>query len=519
VSNFTSFQFASKPPAIRYALAVLAALVALLLRQMLSLWLGANYPYLTVSAAVVFSGWYCGVGPSVITTLITLLGVWYWFVPALGSFALMNPKAQVAGMFVFLTLSGFVIALGEAARRTNARLERSEFRFRRLIESNIIPVICTNKETIAEANDAFLNIVGYSRDDLYKGIIDWVKMTPPEYVPKDTHALEQINALGFCTPFEKEYIRKDGSRVPIILGGVTLNRSPLETLCFVVDLSDLKRAEAELRTAHRELEHKVEERTQELAESVVTLQSEIQERSRTEEELRALSVRLLRIQDEERRHVARDLHDSTGQTLAALKMVLASFEGLVTSIPNAPKLLNDLNALADQALQEIRTTSHLLHPPLLDEVGFSSAAQWYVDGFAKRSGVKTTLDIFPVRLTKEAELVFFRVLQESLTNVLRHSGSHAVDVHLYSNDQNAVMSIRDYGKGIPSEMLKDFQETGAGVGVGLAGMKQRVRQLGGLLRIECAGKGTCVIATVPLAKAETATDEQGQAGDKMAQAC
>jgi PAS domain-containing protein len=147
------------------------------IRQMLSPSLGADYPYETVWAAIVFSAWYCGVGPSVVTTLISVFGVWYWFVPIAGSFALTNPTTQVSGMVAFLVLSGFIIALGEANRRSEAGLERSEFRFRRLIESNIIPVVCTNMARILEANDAFLNMVGYSRDDLQEGTIDWMKIT------------------------------------------------------------------------------------------------------------------------------------------------------------------------------------------------------------------------------------------------------------------------------------------------------------------------------------------------------
>jgi len=508
MTRFPTFQVRSQPAAIRYMLALLAAFVVLLLRQILSLWLGANYPYLTVSAAVVFSGWYCGVGPSIVATLTTLLGTWYWFVPTVGSFALTNPGAQVVGMIVFLILSGFIIALGEESRRSKAKLEQSEFRFRRLIESNIIPVVCTNMDRITEANDAFLNMVGYSRDDLERRAINWESMTPPECASKDEHAVLQLKLTGSCTPFEKEYIRKDGSRVPILIGGTVLSLSPLETLCFVVDLSDLKRLEAELRAVHQGLEHKVEERTQDLAKMVETLESEVEVREKTEVQLRELSGRVLRLQDEERRRVARDLHDSTGQTLSALKLALAALGKLVASVPKATELLNDLDGLADQALQEIRTTSYVLHPPMLDEAGLSSAAQWYVDGFTQRSGIKVHMELSPApRLTKAAELVLFRVLQESLTNVLRHSGSSVVDIRLHSDDQNAVISIRDYGRGIPSEKLASFHHTGVGVGVGLGGMKERVAELGGHLRVECGGKGTCVTATVPLTMPEKASHQ------------
>jgi signal transduction histidine kinase len=264
-------------------------------------------------------------------------------------------------------------------------------------------------------------------------------------------------------------------------------------------LSDLKRAEAELRKAHDELERKVKERTQELAQSVMTLESEMQVRKKTEQQLRELSARLLRLQDEDRRRIARDLHDSTGQTLSALKMTLSSLEAAVGDIPKAKALFKDSNQLADQALQEIRTLSHLLHPPLLDEVGFSSAAQWYVDGFGKRSGIRASLELSKIpALTKDAELVLFRVLQESLTNVLRHSGSKTVDIRLSCDAENAALSIRDSGRGIPSEKLDTFRETGAGAGVGLGGMKQGVRELGGRLSVESGDSGTCVTATLPL---------------------
>jgi PAS domain S-box-containing protein len=271
-----------------------------------------------------------------------------------------------------------------------------------------------------------------------------------------------------------------------------------------VDITDFKRVEAELRKSHDDLEQRVEGRTQELAASLASLESEITLRKKTEQALRELSARSLRLQDEERRRFARDLHDSTGQTLVALKMTLAALNPMVASVPKVAALLNDLEALTDQAVQEIRTTSHLLHPPLLDEVGFSSAAQWYVEGFAQRSGVKTELELsVKPSLTKDEELVFFRILQESLTNVLRHSGSKSVEIRLDSNEQNAILSIRDHGKGIPARTLHSFHETGSGVGVGLGGMKQRVRDLGGYLSVESDSSGTCVTATLPLTQPDS----------------
>jgi PAS domain S-box-containing protein len=481
-----------------YALAILAVGAALILRLVLAPLLGTQFPFHTLWAAVAFSAWYCGVGPATVATIIGSLGVWYWFLVPVHSFRLQDFKAQMTGLIAFWVLSGGLIVLGENNRRTRIELQGNKFRLKRLVESNIVPIVCANMERITEANDAFLKMVGYSRDDLHAGTINWQEMTPPEHFARDLRGLEQLKLKGFCEPFEKEYIRKDGSRVPLLIGATILKDSPLEWLCFIVDLSDLKRTEAELRTAHCEMEQKVEERTQQLAKSLSTLNSEMATRKKTEQELRELSARLLRLQDEERRRVARDLHDSTGQTLTAMKLALASLENLVATVPNARKLIDDLNSLTDHALQDVRTTSHLLHPPLLDEAGFSSAARWYVEEFGKRSGVMAKLELATLRLSKDKELAFFRILQESLSNVLRHSGSEAVDIHLGSLDRDAILTVRDYGKGIPSEKLNSFHETGAGVGVGLGGMKQRVRQLGGHLTVDSDSTGTSVRATLPL---------------------
>jgi signal transduction histidine kinase len=274
-----------------------------------------------------------------------------------------------------------------------------------------------------------------------------------------------------------------------------------------------ERAEADLKEANDALEIKVDERTRDLANSLEKLQAEMEVRSQKEEQLSELSARLIRLQDEERRRIARDLHDSTGQTLAAIKLTLAAFRNLIPESPQTADLLCDLEMLTDQAVHEVRTTSHLLHPPLLDEVGFSSAARWYVDGFEKRSGIKTTLVLDSVpALPKACELVFFRVLQESLTNVLRHSGSSSVEISMESDTQNAILCIRDHGAGIPAEKLNAFRKTGAGVGVGLAGMKQRIAELGGEFHIDSDPGGTCVKASLPT-KSEVQVEEKSSAAD------
>src|SRR6202167_259379 len=186
----------------------------------------------------------------------------------------------------------------------------------------------------------------------------------------------------------------------------------------------LERAEEALRKAQADLERQGQERTRELENTLSAFREEVSVHRKTEEKLRELSLTVLRIQDEERRHVARDLHDTVGQTLTALKITLSTLENAVARYPQTAEFFTELNGFADQALREIRTTSYLLHPPLLDEAGFAAAASWYVDGFNKRSPIQVTLELPEgLRLAGSVEIVLFRVLQEILTNITKHAGS------------------------------------------------------------------------------------------------
>jgi len=224
----------------------------------------------------------------------------------------------------------------------------------------------------------------------------------------------------------------------------------------------------------------------------------------SEKSLRSLTGRLLQLQDEERRRFSRELHDSLGQYLAAVKMNLDMFSN---SQPGN-KLLSEAIHLLNQSIAETRTISHLLHPPLLDEAGFSSAAKWYLDGFAQRSGiaVKADLPYDMGRLPKPVELGLFRVLQESLTNIHRHSGSSRAEIALKLFPGKVMLEVRDFGHGIPQERLKSFEGRGTNFfGVGLAGMRERLRELGGQLEIR-SGHGTIISVTMPLRESAKAVD-------------
>jgi len=217
-------------------------------------------------------------------------------------------------------------------------------------------------------------------------------------------------------------------------------------------------------------------------------------------ELRTLSQRLLKVRDDERRKLARDLHDSTGQTLTALKISASLLQKNCTDVPAALATVSEVMQLADQAIEEIRTMSYLLHPPLLEEVGFACAAEWYIEGFAKRSGINVSANIANPRerLPNNLEIALFRVLQESLTNVHRHSGASDASIHFLHCGDSVILEIRDFGKGIPEERLRLLQGASAKAGVGLAGMRERLRELNGKLEIESDARGTSMRATVPL---------------------
>lgn len=268
-----------------------------------------------------------------------------------------------------------------------------------------------------------------------------------------------------------------------------------------------RRALLQVETARQTLEQKVDERTRELQAALADLQAEIKVRAEAEEARRRISARMLNIQDEERRRIARELHDSIGQTLAALKMTLSTLAKLTAATAHASPALSkcweDLNALSDEAIRETRTISHLLHPPMLDELGFAASASWYVTGFARRSGIEVKMD-FPdeqPRFTESMDLTLFRVLQESLTNILRHSGSKKAEVRLEIAGQEVVLSVRDYGKGMSRDQVAKFMTSGTDVGVGLGGMRERVRDLGGKIELQAPGTGTILKVTLPLVTA------------------
>ena len=365
----------------RYGVAILTAILALTLRGLLTPILGSNNPYHTIWAAVVFSAWYCGVGPAILTTLLSAAGVWYWFLPPEHSFVLADARVQLTGMAGFLVLSSFIIALGETNRRSKIR---SEIEIRERI-----------------------------------------------------HTEQRLRAR-----------------------------------------------ERDLESLHAAMADRVEERTTELNAAIAGL--------------RQLSARLLQAQDDERRRLARELHDSVGQLLAAITMNIQTVRSTPLE-PVAAAASAENAKLIDQISTEIRTMSHLLHPPLLDEVGLASALRWYIDGFSKRSKISVRLEIAGDfgRLSNDMEIAIFRMVQECLTNVHRHSNSNTGEVRLERAAERVSVEVRDAGKGIPLEKQKTLRSSQQG-GVGFRGMRERIQQLGGRLEIYSDERGTIVKAAMPV---------------------
>lgn len=258
------------------------------------------------------------------------------------------------------------------------------------------------------------------------------------------------------------------------------------------DLSGVKRGEEALRRSMEQLLAEIEQRSE--AERAVR---------QSEAAVRALSARLLRLQDDERRRLGRELHDSVGQLMAGIKLSLKMLESQAEKGRNFSPELAECHELLDAAMREVRTMSYLLYPPMLEETGLRSTVEWYLGGFRQRSGIDVTLEAAPdfQRLSREAELVLFRVLQESLGNVHRHSGSPTAEVRLKMDGQMAVLEVEDRGKGLPPDAVEADGSVET-LGVGLRGMNERVRELGGKLELLSSEKGTIVRASVPASASE-----------------
>jgi two-component system, NarL family, sensor kinase len=347
------------------------------------------------------------------------------------------------------------------AKLTTDELRESEQQYRVWFEDNPLPMWFFDPQTYSflEVNDAAVRHYGYSHEEFLAMTIKDIR--PPECIPVLVSLMHARNR-GRTQKALAQHRTKDGRLLDVeIYAQQGLWAGRRAELVQVHDITDRKRAE---------------------------------------EGLRYLSGRLLQLQDEQKRRIALELHDAVGQTLTALlanlAMVTDSCPGMQ---PKPSRLLKESVGMAEQALNEIRTLSYLLHPPLLDEEGIAAALEIFLEGFAKRSGVKVNLAIPDSlgRLSQELETTLFRLVQEALTNVHRHSGSATAEVCMFRHESSLVLEVRDCGRGVGPDAMENIYR-GARLGVGIAGMRERVAQLGGYLAVESKSGGTVIRATFPL---------------------
>jgi two-component system CheB/CheR fusion protein len=390
-------------------------------------------------------------------------------------------------------------------RRADIALRSSEERFRLLV-ANVkdYAIFALDPEGRVESwNRGAERIKGYSVEEIlgkHFSIFyppEDVQSGKPDWMLKTAVAEGRVEAEGWR-------LRKDGSRfwANVVITALWDNDGTLR------GFSNVTRDITERMLSHEALRKTNEELRSEIAERIAA-----EEKLRaSEQSLRELSSQLLRAQDDERHRVARELHDGTAQSLTALSMYLAKVDQSEGLNANVRQALSECFSLVEQCSREVRTLSYLMHPPGLDEAGLAPALKWFVQGLAERSGIAVEVDISSdlPRLSQNAEIALFRIAQECLSNVHRHSGSSRAELRLTRLENEVVLEIKDSGKGMPPEVQRSAGfKTGPGLGVGLRGMQERLLQFGGSLKIESSnGVGTTITAVLPLSRVVDKTQER-----------
>ncbi|HYM08302.1 MAG TPA: PAS domain S-box protein [Terriglobales bacterium] len=376
--------------------------------------------------------------------------------------------ALIASM-ISLGIEGSLAADSLRALEHRQRVAEDVLRLASIVESSGDAILSyTLDGAIASWNAGAEKLYGYTAEEI-KGKPGSV-LLPPGHEDEVRGILERAKREGGMNQYDTARLRKDGTQV-----AVSLTVSPIR--------------DADGRTI-----------------GASTIARDITERRKTEKALRELSGRLLELQDKERARIARELHESTAQNLVALEITLSMVREAAAGLePKALQALGNSIALVRECLQETRTLSCLLHPLLLDEMGLASALRAYADGYTRHTDVDVVLDI-PAdlgRLPQEVEIALFRVVQEALANVHHHSGSPRATIQAVLSRDGIVLEVKDEGRGIPADVLRKTADSTAKFGMGIWGMRERLRQLGGLLEIHSDSQGTTVRASLPLHRGET----------------
>ena len=428
-----------------------------------------------------------------------------------------DPQRNVQGEIVGLTCSSFDMTdlksaraeIGKLARQRQLALDAAKMGWWRY----------DARTKASQWDDSFKRIIGISANSGSPEVV--MERMHPEDRETARAKFWSVVESGDAEPYFNEYriLRPDGTVRWIESHGTTefdgegKARRLVAFSGTIQDITARKQVESALRASEERyrdlaasLEQQVQARTRELRERS-------EELMRTSEELRILSGRLLQVQDEERRRIARDLHDSSGQILTAIGLDLANIaecaksEKILTIFPQLLAQVEESQKMVDLLHRELRTTTYLLHPPLLDEAGLSSSINWFLQGMTQRSGMNVEFDFARDfgRLSREMELLVFRLVQESMTNIHRHSGSKTAGIRIRRLAEAITVEIEDRGRGIAPEKLAEI-ESGLS-GLGIRAMRERLRQFGGDLKIHSNGAGTRVFVTIPLA--QTSQDASG----------
>jgi PAS domain S-box-containing protein len=365
-------------------------------------------------------------------------------------------------------------------KRVEEKLCESERRIRVFFDSGLLGMLYWNMGgSITDANEKFLQMVGYSREDLISGRVNWPQMTPPEYRSLDDFALNELKNTGIDTPYEKEFIRRDGSRIPILIGAAMLDQNRYEGVAFVLDITAQKRAELELKKINETLEKKVADRTK-MAEDRAN-------------QLQFLAVELIEAEDQERKRISELLHEDLQQILAAARMQLQ-----MKRLPEASDLmLENVEKLLEHSIEKLRKLSHELSPTMLQHTDIVSALEWLASYMTKHFGLLVELQgDRKVNADITIKMFVFRAVRELLYNVVKHSKVNRACINILSNKNNFQIIVRDSGKGFNSAILDDVV---AKKGLGLLSLRERINYMGGRLNIESSpNQGSCVSLTIPI---------------------
>jgi len=498
---------------LRYGVAVLSVALAFAVTEAAQT-LMERAIFLLFMSAVIVSSRYGGMRAGLLATALSVLSCIFILLPSVR-----DPDkvgGDVLALVVFIVVAVFVSFSNVARGRAESLLKQAETDYRRIFENAITGIYQT---TVAgryvTANPMLARMFGYgSPEELMAEAEKEETLTRRFYVQEGRRAefIRLVDEQNAVTGFESEIYQREGGRLWIAEHALAIRDAEDKLIGFqgtTIDITDRKRAEAALLKAHDELEHRVASRTADLAQTNEALHREVQERRRVEGNLRALSAHLQQVREAERTRIAREIHDDLGQMLTALMMDLAWLEDRVTK-PRETATRNQLaekveqmSKLVGKTMDTVRTITAELRPGVLDELGLKAAIEWQCADFHKRTGIKCDLltELEEVALDRQSATAVFRILQESLTNVLRHAKATAVMLELDVQAGNLVLEIRDNGRGITEVEMTDPRS------LGILGMRERAGMVSGTVDITGAdGGGTRVTVCVPLAKTGAANN-------------